>query len=214
ADVVVALVLVQEVLAALVKRDRLARKRTGPAILLRCGGAFRLEPTQRALAGLVRLRIGEPSRRGVHFRGDILDVDQHGQDLAAAAQLLIAQGRDEALAQIALAAARQVGEASRDAVMVGEHEPLGRDERARAACLVARNGALYTPEPGGVDVDAVLLFDGVAWKVLERPHAFVRGGGKRHRQQRGEDDETQAKLHTSAPKDADDHSAETTVSVA
>ena len=69
------------------------------------------------------------------------------------------------------------------AVMIGQHQAVGRDERAGAAAFQARDRALQAPEPGVVDVDAVLLLHRRFREIVERPHAFVRdgGGGKAER---------------------------------
>jgi hypothetical protein len=61
---------------------------------------------------------------------------------------------------------------------LGQHQAIRRGERAGAAAFEARDRALHAAEPGVVDVDAVFLLDRRFREIVERPHAFVRDGGR------------------------------------
>src|SRR5690606_11131708 len=153
-----------------VERHRLALPR-----LARLAGrslAFLRDRRELALPGLVRRLRVEALRHGLDARSDLLDVDQHVGDLGAAAQLLFGANGMEPAFEKALLTGGVLGEAARDAVVIGEDQPFGRYERSGAVGQPDRAEA-DALEPRVVDRDAVLALEPRGRERVERPHAFV-----------------------------------------
>jgi hypothetical protein len=66
-------------------------------------------------------------------------------------------------------------------MVVGEHQAIGRDERGGTARQPHR-GHAYAVQPGGVDVDVVLLPYLRRREIVMRPHALVGERGTQQRQ--------------------------------
>ena len=169
AHIGVALVAVEELLAAVVERDRLALE---AGVLL----AGLLERGDRALAGLVGGALVEPAGGGLDLGGHILHADEDIRHLRAAGGLVLAVAGDEAVVEQALLLGGVLGEAAGDAVVVGEDQAVRRHEGRRAAGEPHR-GLAHAVEPGGVDVDPVPLLHLRGGEVVVGPHAFVGTGG-------------------------------------
>jgi hypothetical protein len=60
--------------------------------------------------------------------------------------------------------------------MVGQHQAVGRDERAGAAALEASDGALQFIQPRLLQRCAIFLLDGGLRDIVESPHAFIGAG--------------------------------------
>ena len=181
AHIGVALVAVEELLSAVVERDRLALE---AGVLL----AGLLERGDRALAGLVGGALVETAGGSLDLGGHILHADEDIRHLRAAGDLVLAVAGDEAVVEQALLLGGVLGEAAGDAVVVGEDQAVGRHEGRRAAREPHR-GLAHAVEPGAVDVDPVLLLHLRGGEVVVGPHAFVGMGGGGE-QQGGEEGET------------------------
>ena len=138
-----------------------------------------LERRERLAAPLLRLPVVELARCDCDQRSDVLEPDEHVRDLRRAAQLLVAALGEDAALDEAFFAGRVLGQAAFDAVVVREHQPAIGDERSRATGE-PDDREPHAFEPRRPDVDAVLLRDGGARKVVEGPHPFIgncRTGG-------------------------------------
>ena len=171
--VVVAVVFVEEVLPALIQRDGFAGERAFGVL----AGARGFQPAQRLLAHLVRLGVRQSRGCGVDLCRDVFATNEHRDDVARALTLGGAPRGVEAFLDVVVAGTGQLADATHGAVMIRQHQAVRRYERAGAAAFQARDRALHAPEPGVVDVDAVLLLYSRSRKIVERPHAFVRDGG-------------------------------------
>ena len=118
AHIGVALVAVEELLAAVVERDALALESGG---LL--AGLF--EAGDGALAGLVGGALVESACGGLDLVRHVLHADEYIGDLRAAGDLFTAVAGDEAVVEQALLFGGVLREAGGDAVVVGEDQPLG-----------------------------------------------------------------------------------------
>ena len=58
-------------------------------------------------------------------------------------------------------------------VVVGHHQPVGRDERAGAAAVEAHGRLLHVLEPGFGRIEVVFFLEQLARRMVEQPHAFV-----------------------------------------
>jgi hypothetical protein len=151
----VALVLVKPVLPALIQRHRLAlQRRPG---LLRFGLARRLQIREGLVTPSRDVCGSGTSERAGHPGGDVLGAHQHRGLLALATNFVLAclcheAGPDE----IALRGG-VLSQATACAVMVGEHEAVGRHERSRAAALDSHDRVLQAIHHLIGDVDLVLL---------------------------------------------------------
>jgi hypothetical protein len=129
---------------------------------------------------------------GVHLRGDVLDALQHPERHVRDLQLFI-QGRgvEPVLHQVLFLRAEPLQRAETD-VVVGEHQPVGRDQ-GPGATAKANGGKLQVVEPGVRDREAVLRLDGRLRNVVVGPEPFVRARcraerreSEAERQRRGE----------------------------
>src|SRR5207253_6247531 len=133
---------------------------TAPALLL----AGLLELGQGLLAGVVGAPGIESADRRLHRRGDLLQTHEHVGDLGAALELLIARAGEEARVQEVVFRARVLIEAALRTVVIGEHQPVGRDEGGGAVRQARRRGA-HALEPRGAQVGAVPALDELARKI-------------------------------------------------
>ena len=131
AHVVVALVLVEPVLSALIERDG-SRTPSGAPAFFAVVLAVRFERRERRCARAPRRQSSAGHRRR-DAGGDVFGLHQHRDACALAAELLVAIAAHEAVGDEIALGGRVLGQAGLSAVVVGEDEPLGRDERAGAA---------------------------------------------------------------------------------
>ena len=80
----------------------------------------------------------------------------------------------EAGLHVVLAAGGKLMDAGGADVMVGEGEPVRRDEGARAAVIEAHRGKLRVLQPGLGEFESVLGLDLRRGREIKQPHAFVR----------------------------------------
>ena len=73
-------------------------------------------------------------------------------------------------------------------MVVGDEQAVRRDERPRAAVVEAHGREPGVFEPGVGEVEVVFLFQALAWRIVEQPHAFVGvgGHGEKSQEQDGE----------------------------
>ena len=176
AHVVVAMVLVQPVLPALVEVDGFALQRPGSGVLALLLAGL-LELRQGLLAGVVRRAVIESADRRRDPVGDVFHAHQHVGDLRAALQFLLPGAREEAPAQQVLLAGRVLIQAALRAVVIGEDQSGGRYEGG-GAVRQAERGAAHSIQPGGADVGAVLALHQILREVVEGPHAGVAERGR------------------------------------
>ena len=134
--------------------------------------------------GLARPALARP----VHPLGDICDV---GQDLGRAARafkLFLARARGEAGLGIIDGLGRQVGDTAGDAVVVGHHQALARDDARRTATEFDRRQP-DPVQPGLVDAGAERRIGAGDGEVVEGPHPFLGPGGRGDGEGQGENGE-------------------------
>ena len=175
--VVVALVLIEKILASLIEGHGLAFERAfaraRPRLL---AGLF--EGGQCALARIVGGLVGN-SRDGLgHGRGDVFSRHQNVRHLGLAPAFVLGRCRGEAVLQQAVLLRGQLAQAGFHAVMIGENQSLRRYERGRAVGQPDR-GEPHVIQPRGGDIGPVRLLDGLGRKIIEGPHAFVRPNPRR-----------------------------------
>src|SRR6185295_12819864 len=187
AHVVVALVLVQPVLPALVEVHRIALQRAGLLVLLARLLARLLELGERLLARVVGALVVEAFRRRVHLRRDVLVRDEHIGDLLLAANLLLAALGEKAIVAQALVLGRMLIETAPRAMEIREDQPVRRNERGGAVRQADRREP-YLVEPRGREVYAVALLHERGRRVVKRPHAFI-GVCRAYYEERGKSQE-------------------------
>ena len=147
------LVAIEMVQAALVQRDHVAAQ----AGLVERFFFDRVHHGLPLLAGLGRVDSLLDGR--LDSSGDVLDVDQHVQFQVDALDLVLAlAGVKAGLDQVLLRRAELLQAIGPD-VMVGHHQAVGRDERARAAAVEAHRRLLHVPSHSCRGLEAVLLFE-------------------------------------------------------
>ncbi len=110
--------------------------------------------------------------RGVDLVRHVFDGDELVGIVAGDGPFLRERGGDEAVVQQVLAGPTHLRDPPTHAVVVGDHQPVGGDERGRAAGDA--EGAHPRPlEPGVVRVEIVRLGQVVERGILERPHLAV-----------------------------------------
>ena len=174
AHIVVAAVLVEPVLAALVERNAFALERAALG-LLRFFLAGLLEFRERGAAGLDDLVRRDAREGGGDLGGHVFGADQHRHGIFLALDLFLARAREEAIGVEVIAFGGNLGDAVLGAVVVREDQAVARDEGAGAARLEAHRRLAHVVEPGGIELDAVFLLDGSGGRIVEGPHAFVGG---------------------------------------
>ena len=194
AHVLVAAVLVEPVLAALVERDALALERAALGLLrLLLAGLFHLR--ERGAPGFDDLVRRDAFERRGDLRRHVLGADQHGYGVFLALQFLLARAGEEAVRIEVVALGGVLDDAFLGAVVVREDQAVARDERARAARLQPHRRLAHPVEPGGVELRPVLLLDRGGGRVVEGPHAFIGGRGQGcERGERRERDELHREL--------------------
>ena len=85
--------------------------------------------------------------RRVDPRGHVLDAHQHVQFQVGALQFLVAGPGVEAVGHVVLLLRAELLQGVDADVMVGHHQPVGGDERARAAAVEADGGPLQVGVP-------------------------------------------------------------------
>ncbi len=188
--VVVALVLVEKVLPAVVEADRLAEE---PVVGLGVPAGL-LEPRQGLLAGLIGLGLRLAGHGALDLGGDLLDSHQDRDLLGLAAHLFAGGRRQKAGLGERPVGARHLAGAALDAVVVGQHQAVGGDERAAAAAVDPRGRQPRPVEPRLIDLDAVALEHGGGGEVVEGPHALVGGQAGRRGREDGHDDRRENEL--------------------
>ena len=169
--VVIAVVLVEPVLPALVQVHRFALERATGGLLARVLAGL-LELREGLLAGVVRGLVIQALDRRHHLRRDVFRAHEDIRDLGGALQLLITRARQEAGAHQVLLAGGVLVQTRLGTVVVGEDQPLGGYKGSRAVRQADRRGA-NAIKPGGVNVSAVFLLEKLAWKIMHGPHAGV-----------------------------------------
>ena len=139
AHVLVAVVLVEPVLAALVERHALALERAAPG-LLRLFLAGRLELRERGAARLDHALGRDACERGGNLGSHVLGADQHGNRVFLAAQFLLAAGGVEAVGVEVIALGGVLRDAVLGAMMVGQDQTVAGDERTGAAAVEPDRG--------------------------------------------------------------------------
>jgi hypothetical protein len=174
----VALVAVQVVAAALIERDHLAEQ---------AGRLFGLALDLRAHAAPGRAGLGRVRARGARGHdafGHVLDRPQDVQLEVGTGQLLgSVVGVEAGLEQVALGAAQLLEDVGAD-VVVGHHQPVARNERARAAGGETHGRLLHVLEPLGARLESVARLELLEWRVVEQPHTLV---GRRQCGEKGQE---------------------------
>ena len=146
--VVVALVLVEPVLAALIERDRsrTSAARRASSTPSSHSDSSVVSVSLRTRGGLAPLRA--PAMAFVTAARDVFGLDQHRRLRALAADFVGPRPRPRSHWPRDRAAAVELSAQARcDAVVVGQDQPVGRDERRRAARLEADDRLLQAVEP-------------------------------------------------------------------
>ncbi len=193
AHVGVALVAIERVLAAAVELDHL---RLEPGLLR--GLLLDLGDRRAPLGALGLARRLGVDRPG-HSRCDVLGRGQHLELEVRALHLLARAARVEAVLHVIMLRGRDLGELAERDVVVGEHQAVGRDERAGAAAEVHAALADLRDPPRRRD-EPVALAELLGREVVERPHALVgarrRGAEDDRGEQRDERRETRDGMGT------------------
>ena len=172
AHVLVAAVLVQPELSAVVERNHLAAPFLRVAV-----HASLLEP---ARGGAARGIIGGPAQpcRGlVDVACHVGSLDQLLDLHRRAFRLLVTGRRIEVMAHQVLLRAGQAFQAPDHAMMIGQHQAVGRHERAGAAFREPHRGKLDMLYPGGRRRKVEILLQRGNRQVGQGPHALARQGG-------------------------------------
>ncbi len=111
--------------------------------------------------------------RGCHSIGHVPDADQDVQFQVEAFDFLGPGLGLKALLQVIVLGAGKLLQRVGAHVVVGHHQPLGRDERPGAAAVEADRSLLQVVEPGVGRVEVIGLTEQVARRLIEQPHAFV-----------------------------------------
>ena len=107
-------------------------------------------------------------------RGHVLHGREQVHLVAGAGHLLVARRGVEPGLHVVLLRRRDVLDAAQPDVVVGDHQAVGRDERARAAVHEAHGGETHVVEPLLARLEPVALPQQRERRVVEGPHALVR----------------------------------------
>ena len=164
ADVGVFLEGVEMVLPALIERDHVAAQ----AGLV---GRFLLDLGHRLPPGLLGRGVVQARREaGVDPRGDVLDADQYVQLEIGRLGLLVIGLGEEAVAVVVLFLGAELCQRIGADVMVGHDQPVGRDERPRAAVVESHRRRAEVLGPAGRRLEAVPGLEPVASGRLLKTH--------------------------------------------
>ena len=130
------------------------------------------------------VRLG-PFQRGIDFIGHVADFDELVGVVVFGAALFFERAGVEAVVEQVFAGSADGHDGFPTAVVVRHHQPVGRDERGRAARNAQRAQPGF-PEPGRVGPEAVGLGEVVDGRIVERPHLAVVEAPGPHRVERGD----------------------------
>jgi hypothetical protein len=170
ADVGVFFVFVEMKHSAGVERDHIAAEFRGCNAILLDGGHG--GAARQSLIGDGHAGLGG----GFYFVGDVFDVFEDVEFEIGALGFVGVRFGVVAGLHIVLAAGGEIVDAFGGDVMVGEHQPVRRDEGPGAAIIEPDGGEARVIEPGFGELEAVLGFDFRSRREIKEPHALVGAG--------------------------------------
>ena len=182
-DIGIAFVAIELVDAAAIKRDHVAAEAGGVV-------RFFLDRVDHGPAGFisggrVHLRLDGRLDAGGHVLGGFEHVEFAIDDT----EFLGSRSGMKAVVHIVVLGRAQFLQCPGPDVMIGEHQPVGGDERPAAAVVESHGGKLQMLEPLGRRLEAVFLFEDFRGRTGKQPHSFIGGGeiGEHDERQQTED---------------------------
>ena len=170
---------VEPVLAALVEGDHVGAQAGLVLALLFDGRNLGIASLERL--GLVTNVLG----CALHPRGHVFHADQHVNFEIGRLHLSLRRGRIKAVAQIVVLGGRVFLQLATGHVVIGKHQAVGADERARPAVVQPHAGEAQMVQPCLAGMEVIFGRQLLERWVVKGPHAFFGVNHRRGSQQQG-----------------------------